>query len=437
MHDESLTLQIRAVDAGATFVSYRWLDDVDNPVVRRLSSGAIRQITWLLDDALIGDAGADGHRADDVQRALNGPLSTTAREAEFSGNLAAQILGADVSREISARSRRGRVTVRYTPSPSLARVPLDLLPIDGDIRLMEKAQLYCVPPATLRAGRAVVPKRWSQELARRPVLYVIDPEVPAAAGLDQVLPAPLATARSGVDSFVNLLERTPHTDGSVVRRQIMRWKLGEDLRTHPGRMLYFGHVSANRQQPGSASLHLSDGEYHWGLCAVKGRSHRPFSALDLLYGTKYPSMGPADVTIPPSMEDRSGHSLWPMPPRVAIIACEGAVDYRSREIFGLVTACMNSGAELVTTTRWALPSDTVMDDAARETSVPGPTTRLALAVDEAHRAADPVEALNRWQCRQLARWRDTSDLQYSPLIWAAVTDHWCEPLDEDQEVHAQ
>ena len=115
-----------------------------------------------------------------------------------------------------------------------------------------------------------------------------------------------------------------------------------------------------------------------------------------------------------------GVHLW-MSSRVALVACEGSVDFRSVETFGLVMAILNAGAELVTTTRWPLPTDKAFHDAGVDEFVL-PTTDLALQIDEAHEAADPVGELRAWQLDRLRDWEATEgDVRYSPITWAAIT----------------
>ena len=66
-------------------------------------------------------------------------------------------------------------------------------------------------------------------------------------------------------------------------------------------------------------------------------------------------------------------------------------------------AMFNSGAELVTTTRWTLPSDSAFEKYASHTAIPGPHNGTrALAVDETHEAADPVR--RRWHNGSAASW---------------------------------
>jgi hypothetical protein len=112
-----------------------------------------------------------------------------------------------------------------------------------------------------------------------------------------------------------------------------------------------------------------------------------------------------------------------MPPRVALIACQSGTDLGHAEPFGLVTAVLELGAELVTATRWPLLTDEVFrfDDATTQARTP--FTDLALAVDEFHDTDDPISALNLWQRESLDRWRAEPSWANSPLTWAAVTTH--------------
>jgi hypothetical protein len=88
-------------------------------------------------------------------------------------------------------------------------------------------------------------------------------------------------------------------------------------------------------------------------------------------------------------------------------------EQRHHEALGLVAALVNSGAEYVTATRWALPTDGYCGDA---------TTRLALAVDHAHQQPDPIADLSRRQRERMNTWlSNPKEPTKSPLIWAAST----------------
>lgn len=103
---------------------------------------------------------------------------------------------------------------------------------------------------------------------------------------------------------------------------------------------------------------------------------------------------------------------FPAPPRVALIAC-GSDDGKEIEQSGMPIAAVNAGAELVTATRWVLPVD-------QKLAASCPTAALAMAVDTAHAAADPLAALRRWQIDRLRNWRDRGAVTDTPLLWASL-----------------
>ena len=161
-------------------------------------------------------------------------------------------------------------------------------------------------------------------LARAPP-YMIDPKLP---DLFRTRPGP-RTDKSVRSAHQRRGIRRTHpksAENLVFGSRKGRGPLGlsDDLRDDPGRLVYFGHVSSTLDEPGSASLHLSDDANEPGYTDTVNQAHRPLSALDLMLGTAFDEVGEAPESGP-------GHVIWPMPPRVAIIACEGGVDYRSSE----------------------------------------------------------------------------------------------------------
>lgn len=403
MTDEARTLLIRAFDARHTYLSFRWLDAPDDAQVHRVDAADIRDLMQRLAGMLPGDDAS-------TIRALRGPLTRSEDERAFARETAELLFPESVRERIAAA--RVHLDVRLTPSRALAQVPFELLALDGDRRLLEAATVTVEPPAAIHAGRARAPRSWT-ESASLPVAYVLDPVVPRAERMRSVLTGDDLRAHAATRTW------TAHSGKS----RVTRWELGDDLRDGARRLLYFGHVSTSLGQPGSSSLHLSDTGSDYGLAAGTTSSHRPLSALDLLVGTAAPHLGPPGI-LPPE-PGLTGPELWPMPPRVAIIACEGGADYRSAETFGLVTAIFNDGAELVTTTRWALPTDHAFQATLAEPLLAGPTTALAIAVDDAHEAADAVGALRGWQLSRLAAWRAEPSPLTSPITWASVASHLC------------
>lgn len=420
-------LLIRAVDAGSTFMSFRWLDDPTNPTVHAIEERHRNRILGLLNKALVTADGAEGNQGEAVRQALSGPFTRFHSEYAVSEALSRAILPPAVVRELMARAERGSVSVRITISGELSRVPFELLLVDDEQRLIEIADLCYEPPAAIHVGRGRIPEVWTEGVSERSVLYVVDPALPAGSGMLRILGDPAAQGPSNRQIFIDHIAARPHTWTSGVGKPLGRWELSEELRALPSRLFYFGHVSSTLDQPGSASLHLYDDEQEWGLAAPVNHAHLPLSALDLLLGTAAVELGPEDRA--PLEPDQPGHRLWPMPARVAVIACEGGVDYRSSETFGLVMAILSSGAEILATTRWTLPSDAAFAELAGVTRIPGPTTELALAVDEMQAADNPAAALSRWQRAKLEQWRADPGPATSPLTWASVVTHICPRRD--------
>lgn len=427
--DHDFILLIRAADAGATYLSFRWLDDPTHPEVHSITEPAMRRLIARLDAVLPGPADP-GDPSSSVRKALSGPFTRLYSEYALSLALTETLIPGQVATALRDRAGRGRVLVRITPSRAIARVPFELLVIDDPRRLIEMADVSYDPPAAIHLRRGRIPEAWTESVSERPVLYVVDPDLPPGSGLAQILPNPRKSTpplQANTQMYLERIGAMPHLGGSGVGKTIGRWELSDALRAGPSRLVYVGHVSSTLDQPGSASLHLSDDGQEWGLAAPQNNAHLPLSALDLLLGTAAPELGPdADV---PAETGRPGHDLWPMPPRVVLIACEGGADYRSSETFGLVIAILSAGAEVLTTTRWTLPSDAAFREFADVTGIPGPTTELALAVDDTHQSADPVAALGEWQRAKLDQWRSDPGAATSPLTWAAAGTHVCPPRE--------
>jgi hypothetical protein len=196
------------------------------------------------------------------------------------------------------------------------------------------------------------------------------------------------------------------------RTDLDRDWLGEVLRAGARRLLYVGHVSGapvDGGQSEDATLHLCCGPRTEGLVEPL-RAHRPLSAKDLLLGT-----------LSTRADGVPGARLWPAPPRVALIACESGGDLRFAESFGLASAMIHNGADLVTATRWVLPTDFAFHRLAALPESVRPLSAAVTAVDAAHDATDPVRRLAHWQRDQLDRWRAGGGIRYSPLLWAALS----------------
>lgn len=202
---------------------------------------------------------------------------------------------------------------------------------------------------------------------------------------------------------------------SVLDVRFSREDLADQLRAprRPSRLLYVGHVSSaidGDGRPESAALYLSD-HHTSSPDGIIGRRryapHRPFTASDIVVGTldAGAAAGGSRARSRLSTEPTPGHRVWPMPPRVALLACDSGSDHRFVEAFGLVVAIMLNGAEMVTAIRWARPTDHAFHDLTGvSTSVCG-TADMVVAVDAdvAHDQDDPARALNRG-ISSTARW---------------------------------
>lgn len=425
---------VRATDAGDTYLSWRWLDDPAHPEFAVLPAARVAEAGELLatglPTALRGETAAAG-----VRRALtSGPFATREGERALSAALTDAVFPERLRRQIIERARTpAGVRVRCTPSPRLARMPWELLFVTAEQRLLEVVEFVHEPPAAVHAERPRLPENWEQARAH-PALFVLDPPTPGGAvGYGPVLD------RSDQLLFLRRLSRhaaggrVPRAERSSAISAMTRRDLSAALAVPRSRLFYLGHVSARSDEPGSAALHLSDTARTWGeaeplrrvgpdgMPRADPRDHRPLAALDLLLGTvdadervwhSYGSTGP-----------QRGHELWPMPPRVAMIACEGHADFRAEETFGLVVAMIHAGAGLVTTTRWTLPADREFRRLPGIDADSRPVTDLALRVDAAHEAADPVADLTAWQRERLRAWCDgTAEVSTgTPLVWASPT----------------
>ncbi|KAA0023883.1 hypothetical protein [Antrihabitans cavernicola] len=89
---------------------------------------------------------------------------------------------------------------------------------------------------------------------------------------------------------------------------------------------------------------------------------------------------------------------------------------RFGEALGLVAAMIHGGAELVTASRWTLPTDAAY---AAVGSSGRPLQDAVSAIDDAHESADPVATINAWQRRRLDAWRASGAIEHSPVLWSS------------------
>lgn len=436
-------VQVRLADAGDLFMTWTWAGGARGFGTGRGPAAEVEEAVRELAAALPGAAeGAAGMRRAFESGALadhhaERRLARTLGEALWPAGLTAQI------RQVSARTGAGagaeRPLVRIQPSPRVAQVPWELLAVDDeDTRLLDLADVVTTAPTSLRRqeghGRpgptdsadisegtaGPEPEVPSLQPASAPVVLVLDPRVPgfrADSPLGSVLGPPgsdpelLSLVRDRLDA--GPVEPPSATPAEAFRRtDVDRDWLGTVLRKGARRLLYVGHVSGAPVEGGQSedgALHLSCGEETVGLAAPV-RTHRPLSAKDLLLGT-----------LPLHGDGEPGARIWPAPPRVALIGCESGGDLRFAESFGLATAMLHNGAELVTATRWPLPTSFAFHTLAEVPGSVRPLTEAIVAVDTAHETPDPVHTLATWQRDRLTHWRTEGRPEHSPLLWAALT----------------
>jgi hypothetical protein len=409
-------VQIRLADAGDLFMTWTWAGGATGFGTGHGPAEEVDRAVGELTAAL--PAAGDG--AEGMRRALgSGAMAEHRTERRLARLLAEALWPEGLTAQIRQVSARlGRPLVRIQPSPRVAQVPWELLAVDGssDLRLIDLADVVTTAPTSLRRP----------DTSGRPagdadtVVLVLDPRIPgfrADSRLGSVLGPPgsdpelLALVRSRLDA--GPVAPSVAAPAEALRRtDLDRDWLSGALRAGARRLLYVGHVSGAPVEGGQSE----DGTLH--LCCDPGttgltetvRTHRPLSAKDLLLGT-----------LPLRPDGEPGARIWPAPPRVALIGCESGGDLRFAESFGLATAMIHNGAELVTATRWTLPTSLAFHRLAQLPESVRPLTDAVVAVDAAHESPDPVARLARWQRERLDRWRAGGGIEHSPLLWAAMT----------------
>ncbi|HEY0229470.1 MAG TPA: CHAT domain-containing protein [Mycobacterium sp.] len=398
-----------------------------------------------LTDALPEPHGAETRR-DAIERALRtGPWATTETELTLAYILGVLLIGSAGWQLLGDCLASPRAVLFVSPSARLARVPWGLLAVpksgpgkEGLVRARQEAittsgrkaaripwqladidehtdghrlielvdVLMAVPPNIVHAPRT--PAGWHSRKDGPPLL-VLDPRVPGQrpdSELGSVLgrpsaQTPLAQHFAEAATQRPVLPATEEVVELFRRQDADRGWLATQLEHQPSRLLYVGHASSadsdseHASRADRAAIHLACTASIHGDADTIG-DHRPLTASDLM-------------------------SLrWPMPPRVAVLACGSGGDYRFDEATGLVAALILSGAQLVTATLWSLPTTAAYrrfaaagDDAA------DPMADVVIAVDSAHDDTEAGCAVNRWQRAQMRRWR-AGDLTASPLYWGAL-----------------
>ncbi|MBA4022196.1 MAG: CHAT domain-containing protein [Gordonia sp.] len=433
-----VTLVLRFADVGvATYGSLRVVGDPTRTVTWVVADSHLTAVTVELDAALPVPHGEETTE-DAVGRALTaGPLASPDAELRWSYHLGSLLLSEEAWALLSECVADPRPTLFVTPTARLAQTPFAMLAVptaspvtNGSVetapaesgvgpglpdiaeltdgyRLMEIADVVMAPPVNIvRAPRRAV--SWEDRCHNPPVL-ILDPRVPGQrpdSPLGSVLGRP-SSSSPVAQHFAGILESESALPdvGSAVelfrRSDIDRNWLSRMLQDEPSRLLFVGHASAAPGDAGyaeRAAIHLACPEAIPGYADAVG-THRPFTAADLLADT----------------------SRWPMPPRVALVACASGSDYRFDEATGMVAAVILSGAEVVTATLWSLPTNAgyrrfSRDAATEDTDL---MAELIVAVDTAHRADDAARSVGRWQRAQMRRWRE-GDQSAHPIYWGAL-----------------
>lgn len=354
---------VQIVGDGITghWATWRWSDGASGGQVARVRG--LEKVTKRLHQALPRDPEHLG---------FDGELVDPEREYALMRELSEVLLPERLRHELRDCAEQGDpLHVRVAPTPLAAEVPWGLLPVDADRRLLDIADVSWIAPLLPRDLAGPVPPAFQTLSRSAPSLHVIDPK----QYLGQVM---------GPQDRRALAKRAT---GSVHEGSLFgAAKLAESLQAGVSRLVFIGHTLRARSAS-STGFVLSD--------VVRGVQDA-LTAEELI----------ADP------------ARWPMPPRVAVLACASGADMADHEPFGLATAILHNGADTVHATLWTLPTDQAFRTSGR---VAEPVLLpMALAFDEAQSADDPVAALCDWQRYQLRRWREAPSLATSPLSWGAA-----------------
>ncbi|MCI1748583.1 MAG: CHAT domain-containing protein [Acidipropionibacterium sp.] len=450
-HEEALGLLLVGCDAGDMEYWY-WRTELPGASgdprpshTAALDADKVNRVEELLSQALPGR----------IDRMLTGALSDRESEKRFSSALADLLLPEDFQEELWQQyesNGRRPVPVRVLPAQRCLMVPWELLPLtigavdDAELRLVEIADISTVAPVLPRdAGSLPAGEDVTEGADEGIPLVVVDP---FRRGVGRVLSSQARkewATRYGAAGPVGAGSPPPSSMAAIGSGIDRIWLSAALTSTRRSRFTYVGHVTSKPRDAASVAMVL--GCERRVFSHEDPTRHRYFSARDAVCGT----IGAPQLTLQELRErfgvenasgflvpvvaqgddgsilEKSGAELWPMPPRVALVACHSGTDLASDEPFGLVTAFMAAGAELVTATRWTLLTDAAFARYDRTPGgVGGPFSEAALRVDRIQSDQhvgedDPVGRLCAWQREKLDAWRDRGRLRDSPLIWAAFT----------------
>ncbi|GAA5103140.1 CHAT domain-containing protein [Nocardia iowensis] len=408
------TAVLRMADAGDLYMSWRWAGDTMQRGAAMLPGEPVLAAVRRLSDALPHPAEPGG-----LERAMTtGAFADHDTECLVAQSLSRALLPYGLAAQLYELYQRGiRPHIRLQPSPRAAQVPWELIAPSPDLRLIDIADVSLLAPASLVHAPGRTARSWA-ETHSAPVVAVLDPRIPgfrADSILGSVLgrmraDAPLAQRIADYAAQERLLPAVLDPTEAFRRTDTDRTWLSASLCAGASRLIYVGHVTAASPESGQsedAELHLACTADTLGF-AVPTRTHRPLSAKDFLLGTHTRTAEPTD-----------GRDLWPLPSRVALIACESGGDMRFTEALGLTAAMISGGAELVTASRWPLPTDLAFHRIAGAPPDAYPLQQAICAIDAAHEQPDPVAVLADWQRERLTAWRTERTIEHSPLLWSA------------------
>jgi hypothetical protein len=438
------TLFIAGVDRERSYYFWQWLEpELSARQAYTIDRAVIHVLAERVSAAIPVQRSGETEEAMMKRVLTKEAFANLEEERQLSSALSDLLLPAVLAEEIAGHfvnNGRTPIHIRLLPSALSAQMPWVLLPIpvpqeDGTVktmRLIEVADLTFEVPAGIHVGRARLPEPWADDTDG--VLYIIDPLTKVTGHVldDQ-----------GVAAFKSRLEATGTAD-SGLQSDFTRHLLHEILTAPvpPARLMFVGHVVTSDVLPGAASLILSDDEKTFGVMRViegkDRKKNRPLSALDFLEGTQNSQTRLLDLRQERISADRvvwptdhhlptSGSEIWPMPPRVALIACNSGADMRNPEPFGLALSLVNAGAGLVTATKWALPTDAALRQFGGSTS--HAFVNMALSVDDAHATAEPAAIIAQWQREKLREWEATGSIDASPVLWASLSTYLAQPRE--------
>ena len=310
----------------------------------------------------------------DVLEALGlyGPLTRRDDERDLMQDLSRALLPGDLRRQLIEATADGeRVEVRVAPSPPAAVVPWGLLVLDDDdMRLLDVADVSWIAPILPRdidpnaPGATSATGGWA--------LHIVDPRTSRGRVLSERF-EPCDCHGHGAERFF------AQGNGVEELRDVLDAGAGRIAR-----LLMIGHCATG----------VSD-------------------AADTVFLMGY---GEANRLRASRLVREAGR--WPMPSRVGVVACASGTDLAHHEPFGLGTALLINGAEVLHATLWTLPTDYAIGFV--DTGAVGAFEWLAQAVDHAQSDVDPVVSLCDLQRRKLAAWREKPGLGSSPLLWGAL-----------------